>query len=88
MRDANVPKFLANDLPLFNGIVQDLFPNVQIPEEDQSELATQIEASSQVLSLKNITNFKLKCLQLNDTFNVRFGVMLVGPTGGGKSTCF
>ena len=32
--------------------------------------------------------FKLKCLQLFDTFNVRFGVMLVGPTGGGKSTCF
>lgn len=34
MRDANVPKFLADDLPLFNAIVQDLFPNVVIPEED------------------------------------------------------
>ena len=36
----------------------------------------------------NVKGFKLKCLQLFDTFNVRFGVMLVGPTGGGKSTCF
>jgi len=36
----------------------------------------------------NVKGFKLKCLQLYDTFNVRFGVMLVGPTGGGKSTCF
>lgn len=27
-------------------------------------------------------------IQLFDTFNVRFGVMLVGPTGGGKTTCW
>ena len=29
-----------------------------------------------------------KVLQLYDTMNVRFGVMLVGPTGGGKSECY
>ncbi len=27
-------------------------------------------------------------IQLYDTFNVRFGVMLVGQSGSGKSTCF
>src|SRR6202012_565490 len=31
MRDSNVPKFLADDLPLFAAIVNDLFPKVDIP---------------------------------------------------------
>ena len=32
--------------------------------------------------------FAMKVIQLFDTFNVRFGVMIVGPTGAGKSTCY
>lgn len=32
MRDANVPKFLKDDLPLFSALVQDLFPDAQIEE--------------------------------------------------------
>ena len=38
MKDMNVPKMTAVDLPLFNGIVADLFPGIDTPVIDYGKV--------------------------------------------------
>ena len=88
MIDSNVPKFVQEDLPLFNALVQDLFPGVTIQTADSGQFQKQVQSSVSELGLQPVAGFTSKVVQLFDTFNVRFGVMLVGPTGAGKTACY
>ncbi|QDZ24237.1 heavy chain of dynein [Chloropicon primus] len=88
MRDSNIPKFLEEDCVLFNAIVKDLFPGVEVPANDYGDLKTAIEKCTTDATLQTVDDFILKVIQLYETFNVRFGVMLVGPTGGGKTEIY
>ena len=86
MQDSNIPKFLSNDIPLFNGIIEDLFPDISMPERDTKTLTDRIKAKCSELKVVDTQNFIIKNLQLNETLKVRFGVMLVGPPMGSKTT--
>ena len=88
MRDSNLPKFLSEDAELFENIVSDLFPGVVVPEVEQGDLAKAIIESLEEHDLQPVDKFVAKVVQMYETFNVRFGAMLVGPTGGGKTTVY
>jgi dynein heavy chain len=88
MRDSNLPKFLSEDAKLFQALINDLFLGVAIPETDYGELQQVLFKVLDDIGLVAIMAFMTKVLQLFETFSVRFGVMLVGPTGGGKTQIY
>tara|TARA_B110000285_G_C15105613_1_gene607742 strand:- start:593 stop:1204 length:612 start_codon:yes stop_codon:yes gene_type:complete len=67
MRDSNVPKFLEHDLPLFEGIVKDLFPGVDVPFIDYGGLKVSIENQLRVAKLQIEPKFVKKIIQLLET---------------------
>jgi dynein heavy chain len=62
LRDVNVPKFLKDDVPLFENIINDLFPGVERPHIDYGELEQQIVDSANFLNYQPIDSFKIKML--------------------------
>ena len=86
LRDVNVPKFVKDDLPLFENIIKDLFPGITKPEVNYGDLEEAIIITCQKNNLQEVETFITKIFQLFDTIQVRHGLMLVGPTGGGKSS--
>ncbi|XP_007947093.1 dynein axonemal heavy chain 6 [Orycteropus afer afer] len=88
LRDSNLPKFLTDDAVLFSGIISDLFPGVQIPEHDYGILQSTIIDVMTRQNLQPEICMVKKVIQFYETMLVRHGVMLVGPTGGGKTTVY
>ncbi|XP_069015317.1 dynein axonemal heavy chain 2 [Embiotoca jacksoni] len=85
MKDMNMAKLASTDLPLFNGIMQDLFPAVETPTSDYGNLKEAIEAELHHSGLQ-VTPFTMtKVIQLYETKNSRHSSMLVGKTGSAKS---
>ncbi|CAM6094963.1 unnamed protein product [Calypogeia fissa] len=85
LNEINVPKFLSQDIPLFAGIISDLFPGVIPPEISYTDLLGALAKVCKDLNVQPVEAFTTKVIQLYETTVVRHGLMLVGPTGGGKT---
>jgi len=88
LRDMNLSKFVADDIPLFLSLLADIFPKQgNVPKKGYPEVEAQIKLSIDKKGYQFWDGWVLKIIQLYETFLVRHGFMLVGPTGCGKSAC-
>ena len=86
LADSNKPKFLAEDMILFNSILSDLFPGQNVPQPDYTDLNERISANCAKYNYIPTEAFLFKCIQIFEVSVLRHGFMTVGPAGGGKTT--
>jgi dynein heavy chain len=84
----NLPKFVSDDVTLFDNLFIDLFPDQEEPENDNDELQLAIEEALMKKNLYLNENMIVKIMQLYGSKVVRHGNMIVGKTMSGKTTCW
>lgn len=90
LRDMNMPKFVFEDVPLFTGLINDLFPGITADRVGYESLNNHIINYLESQNLRHSdeeTFYKQvdKVVQLFETMETRHTTMVVGPSGGGKS---
>uniref|UniRef100_A0A8C8YBW1 Dynein axonemal heavy chain 14 n=1 Tax=Panthera leo TaxID=9689 RepID=A0A8C8YBW1_PANLE len=86
VREVSLPKCLPEDVPLFEKIMADIFPGAAVPTENQVALEKVVSIATQQLGFHQWPAQNKKTIQFYNQLQTCVGVMLVGPTGGGKTT--
>ncbi|XP_076646690.1 dynein axonemal heavy chain 7 [Halictus rubicundus] len=82
IKDVNLPKFLSEDVPLFNVRIRVL------PEPDYTDLNACAQDACSALNLQCTPVFLEKIQQMYEMMIVRHGFMIVGLAFGGKTSAY
>ncbi|KAL4703187.1 hypothetical protein ACJJTC_018259 [Scirpophaga incertulas] len=85
LRDFNIPKIVTDDMPVFMGLIGDLFPALEVPRKRDLDFERTVKQAAMDLSLQPEDNFILKVVQLEELLEVRHSVFIVGNAGTGKT---
>ncbi|MEQ2194119.1 hypothetical protein XENOCAPTIV_023743 [Xenoophorus captivus] len=85
LRDFNIPKIVTEDMPVFMGLIGDLFPSLEVPRRRDLDFEKHVKQAILDLKLQPEDNFILKVVQLEELLEVRHSVFVIGNAGTGKS---
>lgn len=60
LRDFNTPKIVTDDLPVFMGLIGDLFPAMNVPRKRDPKFEASVKEATESLGLQPEDNFVLK----------------------------
>ncbi|KAJ3265095.1 hypothetical protein HDU77_006529 [Chytriomyces hyalinus] len=88
IRETVAPKLVADDVPLLHSLVTDVFPGVDYVPVDLDKLKAAIKQVCKKRKLVDGEVWLEKVIQLYQIQNISHGLMMVGPSGTGKSTAW
>ncbi|CAB3367864.1 Hypothetical predicted protein [Cloeon dipterum] len=86
LRLNTLSKLTKADSVHFDAVVRDVFPSVALTEVQNEQLVQALKRSYEHLQLVENHKQIKKCLELFEQLQQRMGVVIVGPTGSGKTT--
>ncbi|KAK2582958.1 hypothetical protein KPH14_009015 [Odynerus spinipes] len=85
LRDFNTPKIVTDDVPVFMGLIGDLFPALDVPRKRDLDFEKVVKGAAVDSKMQPEDGFILKVVQLEELFHVRHSVFIVGLAGTGKT---
>ena len=85
LRDMNLSKFVAEDVPLFLALIDDLFPGIKAEKMFHPKVGPAVDKAVLEIGLQQHPQWVAKVIQVYEMSLVRHSLMAVGPSGTGKS---
>lgn len=85
LRDFNLPKIVTDDIPIFRGLICDLFPGLDPPYKMREQLSKDLKRVVKASGLQPEEQFIKKSINLTEIMEVRHSVFIIGNTGCGKT---